>query len=342
MRVLMYSDLHVSHKNGDYVDFLDKTVNYLIEKCQSLRPDILVNLGDTLDSFGVLDVRDGVYAQGLLDSLTEHSGALHVVLRGNHDTADKCGQVSSTPLVCRGEVTTVTHPVFASLGGLPVLYLPHSTDFDSMLAMIGEAKERSVRAVFTHVDWLGCRLTPAYVSREGLSPAAVGEVLPGVPVFAGHYHAPMTVGPVHFVGSPLYLNFSDLMVEQERGFLLWDTEAGVTRIPNPHTYKCYKIEAENKRELTKKLKDMGDPRLARVKVYVPKKHVEDAQDLVRGFLWSAVYPVEAERTGIEFSAQVNVRTPLEDAVRTAVRSGSEGYDAALLETFGLEAFRRVS
>src|SRR5882672_4239133 len=101
MKILFYTDIHVSCVHRDYSKFLDATMTYLESLVKEHKPDILVNLGDTLDTFGTLDVRDGVkaaeYLQRLSDALP--SGSVHVILRGNHDTADKEGKLSSAELV---------------------------------------------------------------------------------------------------------------------------------------------------------------------------------------------------------------------------------------------------
>jgi hypothetical protein len=229
----------------------------------------------------------------------------------------------------------VEHTTLIDVCGYTLLFIPHTRNLPEAREQLLGSVGRGVSAAIAHTDWIGCQLTPAYVSKEGLDPSESP-----VPVFAGHYHAPVTVGRVHFVGSPLYKDFSDVAVEQPRGFLFWDAKTGkVERVANPHTYHCVRIEAATKRELGKKIEGIGDPSKCRVKVYVPKKLMEDAKDAVQGCLWSAVYPLGSETQSVTFASTVNLRTSPEDAVRAAVRSAGEEYDRSQLESVGMEAMR---
>jgi len=335
MKVLFYTDLHVSYRNMDYMRFLEETIQYLEELVKTHAPDFLVNLGDTLDTFGTLDVRDGAKAQEYLLRLSQFTphGIQHIVLRGNHDTADKLGDLSSTGIIAPPVVTYVSQPTLLEHTGF--LCVPHTKDLETARKFIEENAKNCV-AILAHTDWLGCRLTPAYVSKDGLDPAQDY----GVPVFAGHYHAPAVVGKVHFVGSPLYHDFRDLVVEEPRGFLLWDGGSDFRRIPNPHTYRCVRIEAKTKKSLQKSCdENLPEAERLRVKVYVPKKLIEDAQDLFKGFLWYGVYPLEGEKEGIEFAAKVTLRTTPEEAVKKAAGAAGEEFNKTVLEQYGLAAFK---
>jgi predicted phosphodiesterase len=317
-------------------------MDYLGKLVQEHRPNLLVNVGDTLDTFGTLEVRDGVTAAHYLWELTRllPKGSKHIVLRGNHDTADKEGLLSSAELIAPEEVLYIPKAACLDILGCQYLFLPHSKDFKSYEALI-ERKAGQCMAIFAHTDWIGCRLTPAYVSKDGLDPAKVSKLCDLI--FAGHYHAPATVGNVHFVGAPLYQDFRDLVTEDSRGFLLWERENAtnrITRIPNPFTYRCHKIEAKTEKNLQKDLdRLLPEAEKSRVKVYVPKKLMEKAEEIFRGFLWSAVYPLETEREGIEFAAQVTLKTSPEEAVKKAALSASDEYDKGLLEKLGMSLFQ---
>jgi predicted phosphodiesterase len=334
MLACFYSDLHVSHRHNDYMEFLGKTLAYLGDLVRTRKPDVLINCGDTLDTFASLDVRDGVYASRALQTLTGLVGR-HIILRGNHDTADREGNLSSTQLVCPHGATLVDHATLLDVSGEHILFIPHTRNLPEAREQLLGSVGRGVSAAVAHTDWLGCQLTPAYVSKEGLDPAEAE-----VPVFAGHYHAPVTVGRVHFVGSPLYKDFSDVEVERPRGFLFWDSATGgIERVANPHTYKCLRIEADTKKDLVKKVAAIGNPSACRVKVYVPKKLMEEAKEACQGCLWSAVYPIGSETQSVTFASTVTLRTSPEDAVRAAVKSAGEEYDRSQLESVGMEAMR---
>lgn len=345
MKILFFSDIHVNFRHRTYMGFLERTLEEIRKDAEGM--DLVFNLGDTTDTFGVVDIRDLLFAQ-------EHTGyhrfkgggAGLYTLRGNHDTGDKLGEQSTLPLflLLSHQFGFEDMAVFTPFDGEDqprFLIVPHTRDYPAVYEFLLEAKGRGpVTAVLTHTDWLGCRLTPQYVSKEGLEPAWFQANLPGVPVFAGHYHTPMNVGPVHIVGSPLYATFNDRAEGIPRGWLKWDTESGeIVRVTNPHTYECHSVRAKGKKELKKSREGFeGKENRCKVKVYVPKRLFDDAQELYSGFLWSGVYPLENDAEGVEFESKVDLNTEPEAMVERAVKGADAVYDKTLLRKYGEEAF----
>lgn len=346
MKIMLYGDLHVSHRNKDYMSFLNKTALWLKDIVNERKPDLLVNLGDTTDTFGVVDLRDAVWARELmtdLGQLQHHWGGIHFILRGNHDTADKEGRISCCPLLEGTGNLPIVYPGICNHREAYFLFLPYTKDYPRCIETImKKAAEVKITAAFTHLDWTGCRLTPTFVSPEGLQPGVVADLLPKVPVFSGHYHMPMHVGPVHFVGSPLYANFSDEVGNIHRGVAFWDTNGHpdmVERLRNPHTYECWTIEAKTEKDLAKQLKPLEEKRdRCRVRVYVPKKLLDKAKEAGDGFLWWGVYPLDGEKQTVDFVASVSLKTTPTDAVQKAVDAAPEELDRVVLRKMGLEAF----
>jgi hypothetical protein len=301
--------------------------------------DLALNLGDTTDTFGVVDIRDLLFANQWVRSIG-HAAGKQYVLRGNHDTGDKYGHSSVPPLYADGTTEVVTQLKTGEIPGVgKVVFVPHTTDYEQVYEALEEANPDLILA---HTDWLGCRLTPQYVSKTGLEPMKVVETAIDAAIFAGHYHTPLQVGCVNFVGSPQYMNFADYMAPIPRGWIIWDSETGdIERVANPHTYECHTIRAEDKRQLKKAHKKLAEdrPEDKKVKVYVPKRLIPDAIELFEGFLWVGVYPAENDAVGVEFESGVDLKTSPEEAIKAAVTTADPAeFDPDLLTTYGMEAF----
>ena len=337
MRFLLYSDLHVTHRNREYMRFLELTLSYLKEVVHERKVEGLINLGDTFDTFGVLDLRDAVWGVEAMRDLTRVMEGNHLILRGNHDTGDKMGELASTTLLEYGDTCVVSTPGPVDFCGLRFYCLPHSHEYAEATQALKEDTQ-GAQAVLAHLDWTGCRLTPSYVSKDGVLPSDADV---GIPVFSGHYHSPMEAENVWFVGSPLYMTFSDEVTETSRGFTLWDTETGEkTRIENPHTYKCWTFRVEDKRMLNKIQKKLeGKADTSRVRLYVPKRLIDDALEMFSGCLWSAVYPLDSEKETVSFNADVDLTTTPEDVIKRAIEAAPEDLDRKLLEEYGALAFK---
>lgn len=344
MLVLLYGDLHVNSTKVTYTECVQRTVQFLGKVIQEHRPKFLVNMGDTLDTFGALRVRDAQIAREAIHHLTaclhRADGYTHYVLRGNHDTGDKEGHVTSTDLLEMDGVEIVNQPHVYPLNGHNCLFVPYTRNFDMGVF----ETEYDLCAVFAHTDWIGCRLTPKHISTSGFEPAAVGAALPDVPVFSGHYHNPMAAGPVTFVGSPLYRDFNDRVEEIPRGFLLWETDTGeLTRIENPHTYYCMTFTAENVPDLKKARKSLKRDgtdiaEKCRVRVYTKRRNFEKAEEIFGDCLWNGVYAVDNEKTEVEFGTKVSIQASPQEIVERAVAEPPEDLKKEVLTDYGRQAF----
>ena len=338
MRFLIYGDLHINHGKSAYTTFLKETVNYLIEQIREHKPDVLINLGDTLDTFGTQNVKDVVFARDVIRRLTVAAGgAPHYVLRGNHDTGDKHGDDTWTDVFEMDFVEIVNHPSVHSILGKNFLFVPYTRNF-SMEQFTD--LDKHCTGVFAHTDWIGCRLTPKHISTTGFVPADVAEALPGVPVFAGHYHTPMQAGPVYFVGSPLYMTHNDEVTETPRGFTLWDTDADTkVRIPNPHTYICRTFTCDTLPQLKKARQEIGDDASrSRVRVFTKRRLIDTVEEIFFDCLWLGVYPQDNEKTEVTFGTKVAIQATPMEIVDQASAIAPDDLSPELVKSTGRQAF----
>lgn len=349
MKILFYGDLQVNHNRTDYMKCLQGALGLLHQIILERRPDLVVNLGDLMDTKHIVSVDDLVWAFKW-SRVIGHAAAQvnghptdrrHWILKGNHDISDKRGDFA-TVQVMEDEFTKVcmTHGLYA-VDGKTFYVMPYTEDIEGLQESLKQAETADVKGIFGHVDWLGCRLTPTWTSKKGLDPAWVMERFPDTPVFNGHYHHPMSVGNVFFVGSPLHKDFNDILGEVERGFSLWDTEKGeIERIANRNTFYCMNLRYETEKQMKDSyavLQPLAEQ--LRVKVSVPHKLVEEAKEMFGEFLWISIQPIESGQQGVYHTTQVSVTDSPSEIVKRGVESAPDQYDRKLLERMGAEAFK---
>ena len=340
--------------------YSQNTLAYLGQLVRERKPDYLINLGDLIDTFGTVRITDLGYAREWMDylgnevlsvacqALVRESGPGLLddperlwILKGNHDMDDREGRRASCQVMDKHarvfmDLTTTELPGFGY-----ALVLPYTRDYAAMQNTLEGIAELDVtiKVIFAHTDWIGCRMTPAMVSKEGLHPIAVQELFPEAKIFAGHYHHPQTVGNLHIVGSPQHMRFDDVLGEIPRGFVFWDSETGVIeRIANPHTFYCAQVKAETDaqlREVWEALKP--NCQNIKVKVQVPPRLTEEAEGLFADFLWKSILPLETAVVARE-EGGVTVTSSVPEIIASGLDKAGEEYDLEMLKNFGVEAF----
>jgi predicted phosphodiesterase len=333
LKTLFYSDIHCNLAKPDYTEFLDRTLQALCDLIKEENPSLVICAGDVLDTFGTVDVKTLVWARRWITRITEAcNGSRHVVLRGNHDTADHAGEWSSTELLGMEGVTAITSPVL--LDG--VSYVPHTSDVGAVLAFLSECSKTKVEFVVSHLDWVGVHMTPDYVSKSGLSVEAYTRIMGKTPVFNGHYHMPLDSPPLRVIGAPLYKDFSDVESKIPRGFLLYDSYSKqVRRVENSHTYHTYSVTVEKESDL-EQLKDL--PKTSRVKVYAPSALLDKVKESCEGFLWSSSHPTDSAKQAVGHTVEVSVKTPAVEVVEKALAKVGTGFNKDKLRLYGEESF----
>lgn len=360
MKFLFYGDLQIDRANSMYSEFLQSTLKHLTKVIQERQPDYLINLGDVLDGFGHVTVQDLTYSYDWMEylgqlvrpSLEQYeclAGAVgesrHWILKGNHDIGDKEGKHSTVHVMSCDMTNTIFKrietPEIPNVGY--VLVIPYTSNYAAVRAELDKMAGMPVKAIFAHTDWFGLRpsIKSAYVETDGLDPARLAELFPGVPIFGGHYHTPVSMENLHIVGSPLHKDFNDVLTDIPRGFLEWDSESGeIERIANPCTYYCAEVRAESHADLASQARALlPNKDQLRVKVYVPLSLVREADAEFEPFLWHAIYPMTSSKKSVEHTADVRLHASASELVELGVKQASGDYDSELLRRCGMEAFR---
>jgi hypothetical protein len=342
VKVLLFGDLQINHRRPDYMTFLTGALEELERVIRDVCPVLVINLGDMFDTKHLVSVDDLVYGwewSRRLGRALERSNRRLWVLKGNHDISDKHGDRASVQ-VLENPMTKVcmsmgVHVIY----GLRVLVIPYTEDINSVYEEAQGIERPDL--IVGHCDWIGCRLTPSYVSKAGLDPAWFERNYPGVPIFNGHYHHPMDLGDLHMVGSPLHKDFNDIAGEIPRGFTLWDSETGkIERIANPSTYYCTQLTFTKEQEISEWRAKLAEHKHAlRVKVFVPQALLDEAKDAFGDFLWNTVQPVDSEAIRAIHTSGVSVQSTASEIVKKGVdESDEQVYDRELLAEFGRKAF----
>jgi hypothetical protein len=353
-RVLLYGDLQVNSVREDYMAYLEEALGGLVASIREHRPDLVVNLGDTFDTFGAIDVGSLLFAYRWMTHIGEvaaRSAAksiprhpVHFILRGNHDTARSDGL---SPLqVFSGSHTQVFDeadsswlPIKVNGEGRVIHCFPYGSEA-AVPEILARYPGETLLSV-GHVEWRGQTMTPALVSRQGLDPAELAALCDR-PFLNGHYHMPQERPPLYIVGSPLFCDFRDGESEIPRGWCvldLYDDGAyEVKRLENPRTYHLRTIRVDTEQELAQALSAIEIPAETKVRVFGPAAVVEAAVTARERFLWLGAYPTETGPIGLEHQVTLDAQTSPQEVVERAVSLADEAFDRALLTEQGLDLF----
>jgi len=332
MRLLAYGDLQINFHRSDYMNYLAQTLSALCTEIRNRRPSIVVNLGDTFDTFGVIGARELVFAKEWMTRVESAMGpnGTHIVLLGNHDVGG--------PGVSAIEVfeSTVTHVVMRPqrvvIDGTRIGLLPYDKDIENVRAALPGLGPLDI--AFGHVDWIGPRLTPTCSSESGLDPSEWEKLYPGVIVMNGHYHTPQYRPPIYCVGAPLFMDFSDANSEIARGFALWE-DGKLAQIPNPHTFRLARIETDSESELRTKLEKLGKE--TKVRVACPRHLIPVVEEYREKLLWCRVSPSDTLVARRMESMDIKLTSSAQEAIDEAIRD-VQGFEMERLRAVGQEVF----
>jgi DNA repair exonuclease SbcCD nuclease subunit len=344
MKILFYSDLHVNGKNKTYMSFLEQTMQFLRKTVRDVHPDLVVNLGDLFHT-DTIEVDDLVWTWNWTRKIVETiSGLDQWIIRGNHDTSDRNGEISSVQVMAGNHNEVFTKPTITTLIDTEsVLVIPHTRDYEALrleLSKLGRSFSNDVVAIFSHIDIIGCRFSSAFVSDKGLTYKELEDFFPKAKVFNGHYHHPDNMAQIHLVGSPLHRDFTDVWSQIERGFTVWDTETGeVERITNPATYYCLTLAFEDEDSMTKSARDLSEQKeRIRVRISVPSKMVDETSEAFSGFLWKSVVPSNSTVASIYQGSGLNTCSTPSELIKKGIEASPDGLDRDLLSEMGKEIF----
>ena len=205
MKILFVGDPHLRINKFslamEFIGWLDKLI-------EEQRPDLVVNLGDSLDTHAVI-------RSEVLNELMKHiyrvldQGIPYVYLKGNHD--------QYTPKDSR------YHAMLSFKGRIENLFIVDAIQdlfgmtFVPFLADNGAFPTETRSICIAHQTFLGADYG-AVNAEDGVDPDKVSADV----IISGHIHKMHTLGKVQYVGSPFAQDASD--VNQIKGITVFDSD----------------------------------------------------------------------------------------------------------------------
>ena len=158
----------------------------------------------------------------------------HIII-GNHDTYYKnTNKINAIQNLClsydgRHEPWVYTDPKIVEFDGVPILFLPWICD-DNREASLQLIRTAPVSLVMGHLEISGFEMDRGHVCTTG-EPAEVFDRFELV--MSGHFHHQSRRGPIHYLGNPYEITWTDY--DDQRGFQVFDTQTReLTFVPNPY------------------------------------------------------------------------------------------------------------
>lgn len=237
MKILAFSDIHFWKKSAETAE--QALCEGVCADIRAHKPDLVVFGGDLNHTHNSVDT-DVLHAMAramatVARTAVEVTGRKLVAISGNHDTALRGMHkniVEAMAELC-GDIEAHTKPAYIEDADLLLVPYPPADeegadDFAKRVARIG--KDNQPKNALVHVELADIRYSPASshtTEHPFILPESVKTIL------AGHYHHPESreVGGrmIHVIGSPLYHNYSDQIVDIPRGWLMLE-DGNVTRL----------------------------------------------------------------------------------------------------------------
>ncbi len=206
MKILCHGDPHLKigifELSGQFLDwFRDLTFK--------LKPDAVINLGDTLDSHGVIRAEVMSLMVDHIDSIT-NAGYPYYQLLGNHEFNKPSDKTYHSLKALKGRPNHYVVDERMDIAAGRITLLPY-------IVKPGDFPRDTGELVFCHQTFLGADY--GYVKPgEGVEPNDIAAEF----IVSGHIHLRQHFGKVFYPGSPFAQSAND--IGQTKGAFLIDTE----------------------------------------------------------------------------------------------------------------------
>lgn len=197
MRILFIGDPHLKLSNWANSQRL---VKQTIELAKKLKPELIINLGDTLDLHAKIQLRVLCLAKKWFLDLANIAPT--IILIGNHDREDQHDFMSDIhPFVgLKHENLSIVSKTQIIKGILCVPYVP----VGKFAEAVKDFDVKKCKLVVAHQEMYGCKM-------NGLT-STTGDKWPAdYPLLiCGHIHGYQRMKNVWYVGTPMQQNFSEM------------------------------------------------------------------------------------------------------------------------------------
>ena len=224
MKVAIITDQHFgARKNSklfhDY--FLKFYENIFFPYLEKNGITTVIDMGDTFDSRKGIDFSALAWAKdNYYDRLQAMGVTVHTIV-GNHTAYYKnTNDVNAVDLLLReyDNVTVYSEPTEATVGGLPILFIPWINE-ENEESTFKSIQNTNCNCAMGHLELRGFRVNRAVIMEQGIESKLFEKFSK---VFSGHYHTRSSIGDIHYLGNPYEMFWTD--VNDTRGFHIFDTE----------------------------------------------------------------------------------------------------------------------
>lgn len=222
MKIFMYSDLHISKtssifpltsKNHKYTyrqNMIIELGKYLSNLIDELRPDLIVNLGDTFDQHTLTSYDISIASEFF--KCFRYLSIPHLVLVGNHEMVNY--EFNAIDILSNiDNITVISEPTTIDLNLLSA-FNPNSDKVvqSAKIALMPYMEYKDILAfpdgdfLFSHLDIMGMKIRGDYEMETGVTSNQLSKYKL---VFNGHIHKSSIKGNVINVGSISTHSFSD-------------------------------------------------------------------------------------------------------------------------------------
>jgi len=245
MKVAIITDTHYGARKGSklFHDYFEKFyTDVFFPTIDELGIDDVIHMGDAFDSRKGIEFKSLKWAKRVVfNPLIERGINMHLMV-GNHDAYYKnTNEINAVDLLLQeyDNVKIYSSPTEASVGGLPILFIPWVNE-ENEKETNSIIKKTKCSVAMGHLELNGFVATPGHVMEHGHDAKAYNKF---DKVFSGHYHSRSDNGTVFYLGNPYEMFWNDC--ESTRGFHIFDTESlEHTPVNNPHRL-FYKIFYED-------------------------------------------------------------------------------------------------
>jgi DNA repair exonuclease SbcCD nuclease subunit len=204
-KILFIGDPHLKITRFDLAqDFLSWVTGLILE----LKPDVVINLGDTFDSHAVVRSEIMNIFKKHVAEITE-AGIPYEYILGNHDmaspTCSKYHALQPFDMERFRVIDTPTHDLTAGISYIPYIHNFHEFPVETQPICIA------------HQQFVGCDYG-YYRPDVGTDADKVNANI----IISGHIHKRQQFGKVIYPGTPFAQSVND--VNQEKGVMLFDTD----------------------------------------------------------------------------------------------------------------------
>lgn len=225
MKILMYSDIHISktssilpltYEGSKYTyrqQMIIDTGKYIANLADEYKPDLIINLGDTFDQHTITSYDIDTASEFF--KCFKYLNIPHLVVVGNHEMINY--NFNAIQLLSNiTNITVISEPCSVSANNIMAMYAKHTDNEnkpDTTLAFIPYCNHHDILEfpkgdfLFSHLDIQGASIRGDITLADGISTSVLKQQYKLV--FNGHIHKPSIIGNIINVGSTTTHSFAD-------------------------------------------------------------------------------------------------------------------------------------